>query len=148
MIDSTPETLKHIRRVQELLAEVSANLIARAIRHDASKLEEPEKSALDENTEALRGLTYGSDEYKAQLVKLKPCLDHHYANNSHHPEFWNNVGEMSLLDIIEMFCDWKAATDRHADGDITKSIEINTKRFGLSEQLAQILVSTRDELDY
>lgn len=49
---------------------------------------------------------------------------------------------MSLLDLTEMLCDWKAATMRHNDGDIRKSIEINQKRFGYSDELKQILLNT------
>jgi hypothetical protein len=41
-----------------------------------------------------------------------------------------------------MFFDWKAATERHADGDIFKSILINEKRFGISEQLVRIMQNT------
>jgi len=177
--DSTQETLAHIRRVQTLLGEVQANLTARAIAHDASKLEHPEKTGFDEVTNVLRGLTYGSDEYKEQLRKLQPVLGHHYANNSHHPEHYGikecdlcfatvpldfdgqcprcingsftfrpNVAKMTLLDVVEMLCDWKAATERHADGDITKSIQINRKRFEISDQLAEILDNTRKEMGW
>jgi hypothetical protein len=49
---------------------------------------------------------------------------------------------MDLYDIIEMFLDWKAATERHADGDILKSIEINKGRFKMSEQLYEIFLNT------
>lgn len=49
---------------------------------------------------------------------------------------------MCLLDVIEMLCDWKAATMRHADGDLAKSIEINQKRFGYSDELKAILANT------
>lgn len=49
---------------------------------------------------------------------------------------------MSLLDLIEMLCDWKAATLRHNDGDIRKSIEINQKRFGYSDELKAIFLNT------
>ena len=49
---------------------------------------------------------------------------------------------MNLLDLVEMICDWKAATMRHADGDILRSIEINQKRFGYSDELKQILLNT------
>lgn len=41
-----------------------------------------------------------------------------------------------------MFIDWKAATERHADGDIIKSIEINKNRFKISDQLIKILLNT------
>lgn len=53
---------------------------------------------------------------------------------------------MSLLDILEMLCDWKAATLRHADGDLLKSIEINQRRFGYTDELKSILVVTAKEL--
>ena len=74
---------------------------------------------------------------------MKPALDHHYANNRHHPEhFENGISDMNLIDLIEMICDWKSATARHSDGDIKRSIIINTNRFKLSDQLAKILSNT------
>ena len=54
---------------------------------------------------------------------------------------------MSLMDIIEMLCDWQAATLRHADGDILKSIEINQKRFKYSDEMKQILLNTIGDLE-
>jgi hypothetical protein len=42
-------------------------LLERAKEHDNSKLEEPERSVFIETTENLKGLSYGSDEYKKQL---------------------------------------------------------------------------------
>jgi hypothetical protein len=71
------------------------------------------------------------------------ALKHHYRENSHHPEHYENgVDDMDLLDVIEMLCDWMAAVSRMKDGDIEKSIEINADRFGISEQLKSILINT------
>lgn len=53
-----------------------------------------------------------------------------------------------LLDLVEMLCDWKAATTRHADGDIMKSLEVNTKRFHLSPQVTAILENTIKRLGW
>jgi hypothetical protein len=53
---------------------------------------------------------------------------------------------MTLLDVIEMFCDWKAATERHANGNFQTSIQHNRKRFTMSYQLAAIFENTRQEL--
>jgi hypothetical protein len=53
---------------------------------------------------------------------------------------------MSLLGLLECLLDWKAATLRHADGDLLRSIEINQKRFGYSDELKQILLNTVAEL--
>ena len=144
---ATEQTLAHIRRVQSLLADVSRRLFMRAISHDKSKIEEPERSAFDDNTHTLKGLTYGSPEYAEALKKLGPALQHHYQHNSHHPEHWpGGINDMSLLDLIEMLVDWKAASERHADGSIDKSIGINKKRFGIDDQLESIMRRTVLEL--
>lgn len=143
--DSKADTLLHIKRVAELMTNASAELISRANRHDNSKLESPEKELFDIYTPKLKASTYGSDEYTMFLQELKVALDHHYANNSHHPEHYENgVNGFDLFDLIEMFFDWKAATERHANGDIYKSIQINRERFNLSDQLCDILKNTAD----
>ena len=116
--------------------------------HDRSKLESPEAEVFEVMTEKLKGSTYGSPEYTAMLAEMKPALDHHYAHNRHHPEYHKDgIKGMNLIDLMEMVCDWKAATLRHADGDIEKSLEINQKRFGYSDELRQIFINTIKELE-
>lgn len=149
--DSTLDTQTHIARVGELLAAASGMLIDRATVHDKSKLEEPEKSAFDRlKALSLSGMDYGSPEYRACLKAEKPAIEHHYKANSHHPEFWpNGIEGMSLLDVLEMLCDWRAATERMKNGgDIRKSLEINTERFKISPQLASILSNTIKEFGW
>lgn len=141
------ETHCHIHRVRDLLGRVVSEFVDRASRHDLSKLEEPEASVFEEMTSKLRGCTYGSDEYKGFLAQMKPALDHHYANNSHHPEHYSSgIQGMDLFDVLEMLVDWKAATERHADGCLAKSIELNQKRFGYSDELKAILVNTANRM--
>lgn len=196
--DSTEDTKKHINRVADLLGECADELFRRGEIHDASKLVEPEKSGFDSCIPKLVNLTYGSDEYRAALREIKPTLQHHYANNSHHPEFYpkqdsgfrgqmlrmasaeaqkqvsaaelrgdespeavaallqtsrdfqdfashleSSVNGMNLFDVIEMLMDWKAASERMANGgSIEKSIEVNIGRFGLSPQFANLLRNT------
>jgi hypothetical protein len=41
-----------------------------------------------------------------------------------------------------MFVDWMASTQRHNDGNIDRSIDINQKRFGMSDQLTAIFRNT------
>ena len=147
--DSKKDTQEHIENVRKLLYKVIAELCVRVTRHDDSKLEEPEKSMYDEFTPKLRAMTYGSDEYKECLKQMGPALKHHYENNSHHPEHYQNgVNGMSLLDLIEMLADWKAAGMRHADGNMQQSLEVNKQRFGMSDQLAEIFQNTVKELDW
>lgn len=145
--DSTKDTLLHIKRVNTLLLQFSQELITRAITHDESKLHEPEKPLFDKMTPLLKDLTYGSEAYKKSLAELTPALDHHYAHNRHHPEHYEHgIDDFTLADLVEMFFDWKAASERHTDGNILKSIEINKKRFGLSEQLCKIFKNTEQWL--
>jgi hypothetical protein len=147
--DSTEDTKKHVSAVEHFMNIVLFNLMERVKDHDASKLQEPEKSMYDIFTPKLKGLTYGSDEYKACLRQMGVALEHHYANNTHHPEHYlDGIEGMSLLDLIEMFCDWQAASLRHADGNFTQSIEINALRFGMSNQLHKIFVNTAKELKW
>jgi Family of unknown function (DUF5662) len=51
---------------------------------------------------------------------------------------------MTLVDLIEMLADWKAATERRDDGDLAKSLEIQQERFGLSDQVVAILRNTAE----
>ena len=77
------------------------------------------------------------------LEDMKPALDHHYANNSHHPEhFKNGIDDMSLIDLLELLADWKGSTLRNKNGNIRKSLEINKERFKISDQLYNILNNT------
>lgn len=52
------------------------------------------------------------------------------------------INGMTLVDLVEMFCDWKASSLRHNDGNIRKSIEINSARFRMTPQMVQILENT------
>lgn len=142
--DSAADTLAHIDRVRELMDQFCACLEIRAECHDASKLASPEKEAFDVFTPRLREMTYGSEEYFASLKELKPALDHHYALNSHHPEHYpDGIDGMNLFDLVEMFCDQKAASERHEDGDFAESIKKNAVRFKMSPQLVSVFENTR-----
>lgn len=141
-------TMRHIERVRNLINFVVQELLRRGELHDQSKLEQPEISLFAQYTDELAGLTYDSPEYKQNKARLSTALAHHYAKNRHHPEhFANGVEEMNLIDILEMFLDWKASSERHHDGNIRLSIKANANRFGLSPQLVKILENTADALD-
>lgn len=141
--DSRLDTHEHIAQVRRLLLAVAVDLIRRAHEHDASKLVEPELSVFNEYTPKLRDSTYGSDEYKSFLDGMGEGLRHHYAANDHHPEhFGQGIDEMNLIQLVEMLCDWKAATLRHADGDIHGSITKNRERFDYEAPIERLLRNT------
>ena len=142
------ETQKHIERVRQVIRFMTDRLDNRGVSHDKIKLESPEVEIFAEYTPKLADTQYGTPEYQEHLAAMKPALDHHYANSRHHPEhFANGINDMNLIDIIEMICDWKAASERQKDGNLLKSIEQNAQRFGYCDQLKQIFINTARLLD-
>lgn len=49
------------------------------------------------------------------------------------------IDGFTLADLVELFCDWRAAVRRHNDGSINRSIDINQERFNIDDQLHKIL---------
>lgn len=151
--DSTADTQAHIERVRELLSVMRGALVVRGEQHDASKLETPEKEAFD-RVGPPGAISYSkgaaiTPEYQASLDALKEGLDHHYAHNSHHPQHYSNgIDGFSLLDLVEWFCDIKAAGERYKGGNLADSLTANKERFGISDQLYTILVNTQKELGW
>ena len=141
-------TQEHIAKVRKYIRFFTDRLTLRGENHDASKMESPEVELFAEHTERLSEIEYGSEEYKKELEALKPALEHHYAVNRHHPEhFPNGINEMNLIDLVELIADWKASSERHNNGNLLKSIEINAKRFNIDDQLTQILLNTARMMD-
>lgn len=138
------QTMRHIETVRNYISLCIKELLDRQMHHDQSKLEGEECEAFEVLTERLHGLTYGSEEYKSNLRQYAPAIQHHYKNNRHHPEHFPDGGilKMNLIDLLEMLCDWKSASLRHADGDIWRSLDINKERFGYDEQLHIIFQNT------
>lgn len=132
----------------------SAKLLKRAILHDLSKYSDVETEGFVRIIHRLRGSMYGSTAYKEMLASddaVREGTAHHYAVNRHHPEHFiesperhANLRRMNLLDIVEMFCDWRSAVKRHRSGDIKRSIEINKNRYEMSSELEGILNRSTD----
>lgn len=160
--DSRIDTLLHIQTVRRFLARAANSLSARSAEHDHSKLVGIEREGYDRMGASLRDTTYGSDEYFAAFEREKAAILHHYQNGSHHPEHYamevdgtlddvtvrhgNAIAQMTLLDLVEMLADWKAASLRHADGSFDDSLPFNKKRFGIGDQLFHVLENTATEL--
>lgn len=139
------KTFKHIQQVRFLLQCFSNQLRIRGDVHDHSKMKPFEmhylakiEQEIDENGQA----PFGSYEYKRRSTEiLGPMLKHHYENNSHHPEHYENgVSGMCLLDVMEMLADWKAASERGEETSI--NLEKALERFGIEGQLASVLRNT------
>lgn len=148
--DSRPETQKHIDLVNENGKKFCDKFLERLVHHDASKLEAPERKYFDKGTPQLKTSTYGEKSYDDAKAGIKPGLDHHYANNDHHPEHFGDRGisGMNLYQLLEMWIDWTAAVKRHADGNIFNSLMHNKEdrpEFHMDDQLFNILLNTATE---
>lgn len=141
---------KHMQRVSALLGEAACVLIRRAAQHDLSKLETVELEPLQRMQDIIDKegqAPYGSEEYKRRTKMLCPMLANHYANNSHHPEHYpKGVDDMDLFDVIEMFFDWKAASERGEESSM--NIGKACKRFKVSPQLEAVFRNTAKSLAY
>lgn len=118
-------------------------LLDRCITHDQSKLVNPELDMFVEATPLLAKTVFGTPEYEEAKSKLGNALTHHYTHNRHHPEhFQRGVIDMTLIDVLEMLCDWMASSLRQPEGHILNSIDFCQGRFGFSEPVADLLRGT------
>lgn len=88
MSEAKFKTMRHIETVRNFIGAVIKELVTRAELHDQSKLQPPESDILEVMTPRLRGLTYGSPEYRESMKAMKPMTEHHYAHNRHHVEYF------------------------------------------------------------
>lgn len=144
--DSTYDTMIHkfnVFTVMNLLIKDSVN---RAIAHDNSKMESPEKEIYDKFIPQLKPVKYGTPEYIAVTSQMKKeGGNHHNQVNRHHPEYFENrVDGMNIIDLLEMICDWFAASIR-SDSPFLEGLNSNIKRHNISPQLENIIRNTYNE---
>lgn len=139
----TEEYIKgHISRVRRHINIFIQLLIRRAENHDKSKLEEPELSWWKEMDKEPR-YPYGSEEYKQKTKRWDKVFKHHYKYNCHHPEHYEyGVSEMTLIDIVEMMCDWLGYKDTTTVTEAFKVCDEQMARYDISEELRQIIFNT------
>ncbi len=138
----TEEIKDHVIKVGRCLEKITDELHMRACSHDDSKygpLEFPIYSEYSPKMK-LKENAFGTENYEKLRIGMKPALDHHFAHNRHHPEhFKNGIYDMNIIDLVEMLCDWKAASTKREDGDLIKSIDFCNGRYNLGIQLVSIL---------
>lgn len=139
----------HILRAQGHMQHCMNLLNIRAVFHDQSKYSD-EELGLVLGKSYYDSLEYMSDEERNALDLVQPALEHHYANNSHHPEFYEDgILGMSLLDLIELMCDWKAASETSGkNSSFENSIAFGRERFEIPPELVIIIENTAKELGW
>ncbi len=125
---------RHLVYLREGLMKIRHALEHRGLVHDQSKFGSEEFAGFSRINATARQYPYGSEEYKSALRAERPTIDSHYKNNSHHPEFHENLSDMGWLDITEMVCDWWAAGQAYGTTPWHKTLEIQKERFDWSPE--------------
>ena len=149
MSDYTKSVLEHKSKVRANLSRIEMLLVQRALEHDDSKLQEPELSGFGEASKRFKDLEFGSPEYEKTKKQFEPLLKLHYMHNRHHPEHHvGGVMSMTLIDLVEMFCDWEAASHRNKNGSFVESLCKCCERFNVGIELQTIFLNTMKELGW
>lgn len=152
--DQIEITRKHIQSVQRGLHRFATELMERGVVHDESKFSDDEMIPLKQMQTDIdtRGpAPYGSDLYNERTKMLGPMLDSHYRKNSHHPQHYEQkyggplpakegIAGMTLGDLVEMFFDWKAASERNGEKVFNLTTAFNDKN--MDPQLRAIFENT------
>jgi hypothetical protein len=81
------------------------------------------------------------------LKESHHLFKHHYVRNRHHPEYHcNGISDMTIIDKIEMVCDWMAAIKRYKDGSIERSMRVNKEKFELDDCQMRLIAEIFEEL--
>jgi len=148
-IEHYKDYIQHIQWLMEAMAAVQHQLMIRMLTHDRSKISPGELDAYAEIVPGFKKFEYGTPEHKAHGDRLGPAWEHHTEHNRHHVEhFPNGLNGMTLIDLIEMVCDWRAASMRSGSFDYGKSLRVFQERNQVDPQVIDILRNTCIALEY
>jgi Family of unknown function (DUF5662) len=140
--------IQHIQWLMEGMCWIQSQLMLRMLTHDRTKIEADELDAYAEIVPHFKDFEYGTEEHEAHGNKLEGAWTHHTSHNKHHVEhFEQGMVDMTLIDIIEMVCDWRAASLRSGSFDYKRSLEIAKKSNSIPSMLAQIIENTCRVMD-
>jgi hypothetical protein len=112
-------TLRHmnavdvtIRRLCDRFADIVDynDMRNRASYHDQSKFQSPELLSYIWKTWEFRCRDRGTEYDGPEVVGWLDAVQHHYAHNDHHPEYWGDPRPMPMNALAEMVADWHAVS--------------------------------------
>jgi hypothetical protein len=143
------DIILHVSEVSENIEQITGRLKQRGLSHDRTKFQNPEFDAFVSVRDEFKKAKYGSPEYKECVDLIKPAVDHHYQNNRHHAEYHKNgIKDMTLIDIIELIADWKAANRRNPNANFADTLPKSYEKTGMDEQLRKIITNTMKDLGW
>jgi hypothetical protein len=120
---------RHVTLLRRAMLGIRHQLEVRAEVHDLSKLGPEELPGFVRINATARNFAYGSAEYRASIRAEKPAVEHHQKSNSHHPEFHADLAAMPWLDIVEMVCDWWAASQTYGTTPWDEVLRVQKERW-------------------
>jgi len=138
--------IRHQKHLAANVERLIGDLAQRAQMHDQSKLGPDEFPGFVKIHHIARENPIGSDAYEMAL-RDAPCIHHHFAENSHHPEHHASVEQMGWLDIVEMVLDWKAAADTYGMTTARESLEYQFNRHGFTAEQRWLICQVLDWTD-
>ena len=146
--DSSKDTYLHKENIiNVMMLLIIPELFDRAEHHDDSKLRSPEKEEVyNEFIPTLKPTRYGSPEYESIRKEMSmKGGKHHSSVNRHHLEFFKTgISGMNMNDLMEMVCDWFAASLR-SDTSFIDGLDLNVKKYGIPPMLENIIVNTYND---
>lgn len=140
--DRTQNFVEHKTTVVQYLLYITEDLRHRAVVHDDSKLDQFEKDMYDALSKEYKHHKSKSNISEKSKMIIKRGLEHHYCLNNHHPEhFKNGINDMTLIDIIEMLCDWMTYADR-CHKDINEIIDYYQHKYNFSNEFKTLINNT------
>lgn len=112
--------------------DLGIKILQRVAVHDNSKFSRKELESLSEiykSDECFKNAKYTLSEKEKNNIEL------HWRHNSHHPEHFKDIEDMSKVDVVEMVCDWYARSIQYKTDliDFIKTRQVT--RFNFPEHI-------------
>ena len=135
LIDSCNKLAVHFLSENE--EDLALEIMRRAFVHDISKISKYEFHTADAFDKFNK---HTHNRHHVFSDKERLFLEEHWRNNRHHPEHWENINDMSDMDIAEMVCDWHSRSVEFED-DLMDYIKYRQEnRFKFPEHLYKRII--------
>jgi hypothetical protein len=145
------DTIKHKNNVIEIGTQLSQKLmqigheklslklLERIYNHDNTKFSNREFYGLADNVHDKRSLKNVNEDQIAKEEKMK-FIKFHWFSNKHHPEYYSDVNDMKLLDILEMCCDWYARSKEFDNDPIEFFNKKQGTRWNFNKEMQETII--------
>ena len=142
----------NLLKMERYLGLDIALLKERANEHDASKFNVPERISYLWMTWTYYCKQHGKPFDCTESIKniIYEGWQHHIHHNRHHPEAHADLNAMTVLDIVEMVCDWTAISQEMGmnNGSCLRwAYEHVDKKWSFSNEKKVLIFSTIEALD-